>query len=181
MQSLNAILLTVPSGVVDCFFIIFAIWYNTRYGNTLHLASVLLLVSVLGLVLLVVIPIPQAKLLGLYMCWSFVAGYSLFLTAITNNVSGYTKKIFYSSSCMIFYTIGNFAGPQMMVSTQKPLYLGGMIGYMAANVVCLVLLQISRYYMAKTNKERLENPSSEKIDPTQDLTDVENPHFIYRL
>lgn len=115
------------------------------------------------------------------MCWSFAASYTLFLTALTNNVSGYTKKIFYSSSVMVFYTFGNFAGPQMMVPSQKPLYLGGMIGYMAADVVCIILLQIARYYMAKSNKERLDNPSNTKVDVNDDLTDVENPNFIYRL
>lgn len=174
-------MLSVPSGVVDCIYIGFAIWYNRRYGQTIHLASILLAIAFVGLLLLVVIPVPEVKLLGLYMCWSFAASYALFLTALTNNVSGYSKKIFYSSSVMVFYTIGNFAGPQMMVPSQTPLYLGGMITYMAANLICIVLLQIARYYMAKSNKKRLENPSSEKVDVSQDLTDVENPHFIYRL
>jgi ACS family allantoate permease-like MFS transporter len=178
---LNAILLTVPSGVVDCLFIVFAIWFNRRYGQTLHLACVLLVICIIGLILLIVIPVPQVKLLGLYMCWSFCAAYILFLTALTNNVAGYTKKIFYSSFIMIFYTIGNFAGPQMMVSWQKPLYLGGMIGYIAADAICIILLQYARYTMAKSNKERLANPSNTKIDGTQDLTDRENPHYIYRL
>ncbi|GAN07299.1 MFS allantoate transporter protein [Mucor ambiguus] len=180
-SSLNAILLTIPSGVVDCIYIAFAIWYNRKYGNTLHLACIMLGICILGLILLIVIPIPQVKLVGLYMCWSFCAGYVLFLTALANNVSGYTKKIFYSSSVMVFYTIGNFAGPQMIVESQKPLYLGGMIGYIAADAICIALLQIARYTMAKSNKQRLENPAKEKIDPTQDLTDKENPHFLYRL
>jgi ACS family allantoate permease-like MFS transporter len=96
-------------------------------------------------------------------------------------VSGYTKKIFYSSSVIVFYTIGNFCGPLMMVATQAPLYLGGMIGYIAADAICIILLQIARYYMAKENKERLSNPSSMKVNPEEDLTDCENPNFIYRL
>jgi hypothetical protein len=35
--------------------------------------------------------------------------------------------------------------------------------------------------MAKENKERLSNPSSMKVNPEEDLTDCENPNFIYRL
>lgn len=174
-------MLSVPSGVVDCIYIAFAVWFNRRYGQTLHLACVLLFVAIIGLILLIVIPVPQVKLLGLYMCWSFAASYVLFLTSLANNVNGYTKKIFYSSVVMVFYTIGNFAGPQMMLPSQRPLYLGGMIGYMAADAVCIILLQIARYCMAKSNKERLANPSSAKIDTDADVTDVENPHFIYRL
>lgn len=178
---MNAILLTIPSGVADCIFIAFAVWYNRRYGNTIHLASILLFVTIIGLILLIVIPTPKVKLIGLYITWAFCAAYVLFLTSLANNVSGYTKKIFYSSSVIVFYTIGNFCGPLMMVATQAPLYLGGMIGYIAADAICIILLQIARYYMAKENKERLSNPSSMKVNPEEDLTDCENPNFIYRL
>lgn len=52
---------------------------------------------------------------------------------------------------------------------------------MAADVICIILLQYARYTMAKSNKERLDNPSSDKVDGTQDMTDRENPHYIYRL
>ena len=138
-------------------------------------------ISILGLVLLLVIPIAQVKLVGLYMCWSFAAAYVLFLTAIANNVIGYTKKIFYSSAVMVLYTIGNFAGPQMMSASAGPLYLGGMIGFIVADFLAIILLQIARYLMLKTNKERLANPSSEKFDPSLDLTDIQNTNFIYRL
>ncbi|OBZ87200.1 hypothetical protein A0J61_04751 [Choanephora cucurbitarum] len=180
-SGLNSILLTVPNGVTDCIYIAFAIWYNRKYGNTIHLACVMMGISILGLVLLLVIPIAQVKLVGLYMCWSFAAAYVLFLTAIANNVIGYTKKIFYSSAVMVLYTIGNFAGPQMMSASAGPLYLGGMIGFIVADFLAIILLQIARYLMLKTNKERLANPSSEKFDPSLDLTDIQNTNFIYRL
>ncbi|RCH83896.1 hypothetical protein CU098_007114, partial [Rhizopus stolonifer] len=180
-SGLNSILLTVPSGITDCLYIIFAIWYNRKYGNTIHLACVMMGISLLGLILLLVIPVAQVKLIGLYMCWSFAAAYVLFLTALANNVIGYTKKIFYSSSVMVLYTIGNFVGPQMMSASAGPLYLGGMIGFIVADFLAIVLLQIARYIMLKSNKERLTNPSSQKVDPDVDLTDRENPHFIYRL
>lgn len=178
---MNAILLTIPSGAVDCIYIAIAIWFNRKYGHTLHLACVFLGICVIGLLLLIVIPVAKVKLLGLYMCWSFCAAYVLFLTALANNVSGYTKKIFYSSAVMVFYTIGNFCGPLMMVDKQKPLYLGGMIGYMAADVICILLLQLARWEMAKSNKKRLENTVSDEIDINDDLTDKENPGFLYRL
>ncbi|KAF7722522.1 hypothetical protein EC973_003085 [Apophysomyces ossiformis] len=179
-SSLDAILLSVPSGVVDCIIIIVAVWYNRRYGRTLYVASILLTISTLGLILLVTIPKPQVKLLGLYLCWAFPAAYTLLLASVANNVSGYTKKIFYSCVMIVMYTIGNFAGPLMMVSWQKPLYLGGMIGYMAANTVSSILMLFAHYLMAKSNRERLANPQP-PVDPDADLTDRENPNFIYRL
>ncbi|KAG0166807.1 hypothetical protein DFQ28_010695 [Apophysomyces sp. BC1034] len=179
-SNLDAILLSVPSGVVDCIFIIVAVWYNRHYGRTLYVASILLTISTLGLILLVTIPKPQAKLLGLYLCWAFPAAYTLLLASVANNVSGYTKKIFYSCVMIVMYTIGNFSGPLMMVSWQKPLYLGGMIGYICANTISSVLMLIAHYFMAKSNRERLANPKPE-VDTSEDLTDRENPNFIYRL
>ncbi|KAF7727465.1 hypothetical protein EC973_007534 [Apophysomyces ossiformis] len=179
-SSLEAILLGVPSGVVDCIIIIIAVWFNRRYGHTLYLAAFLPCLSTLGLLLLVVIPQPQVKLVGLYLCWANPAAYTMFLASVANNVSGYTKKIFYSSAVMVMYTIGNFIGPLIMVGWQKPLYLGGMIGSMGANTATTLLILFARYLMAKSNRERLANPKPE-VNPDQDLTDRENPNFIYRL
>lgn len=59
----------------------------------------------LGLILLVAIPLAKAKLLGLYLCWAYAAGYTMLLTSVANNVSGYTKKIFYSVSIIVLYTV----------------------------------------------------------------------------
>ena len=62
-------------------------------------------IDVIGLILLVVIPVTRIKLVGFYMTWSYCAAYVLLITSVTNNVSGYTKKIFYNGSLMVFYTV----------------------------------------------------------------------------
>jgi hypothetical protein len=139
----------------------------------------LLLIAIVGLLLLVVIPVPKAKLLGLYMVWAFAAAYVLLLVSVANNVSGYTKKIFYSCSIMVFYTFGNFIGPFLMVPSQAPLYVGGMVGCMVANAVTIVLFIYARWDMAKENRKRQANPVDMEVLP--DMTDVENKNFIYRL
>ncbi|KAI9018502.1 major facilitator superfamily domain-containing protein [Phycomyces nitens] len=180
-SSLNAILLSIPSGVIDCIYIVAAVYINKRWGHTLLTCAALLGFSTLGLILLISIPSGPPKLAGLYLCWAYAAAYVMLLTSVANNVAGYTKKVFYSTGIMIFYTIGNFAGPQMMLARQAPRYLGGMLGYMAANVICMVLLVIARHLMIKSNRERLANPSNAVIDINDDLTDRENPHYIYRV
>ncbi|KAG2226507.1 hypothetical protein INT45_014251 [Circinella minor] len=179
-SSLNAILLSIPSGVVDCIFIIAAVWYNRRYGQTLYVACFFLVIAIIGLILLVAIPKPQIKLVGLYLSWAYCASYTLMLVCVANNVSGYTKKIFYSSGIIIGYTIGNFVGPLIMVSWQAPLYLGGMIGCMGANLVSIFLLLIARYFMAKVNRERQANIGNNDapLPGTDDLTDKEDTKFL---
>lgn len=64
-----------------------------------------MVVDIIGLILLLVIPVEKVKLLGFYLAWSYCAAYVLLVTSISNNVSGYTKKIFYNGLLMIFYTV----------------------------------------------------------------------------
>lgn len=102
----------------------------------------------------------------------------MLLTVVANNVAGYTKKVFYSSSIMIFYTLGNFIGPFMMVDSQKPLYIGGMIGFIAADFICILLYMYLRWTMIRENRRRLALPA--KMEVVDDMTDIENKNYIYR-
>ncbi|KAI8643278.1 major facilitator superfamily domain-containing protein [Parasitella parasitica] len=178
--SLSAILLSIPSGITDCFFIVVAVWYNRRYGNTLYGACAFLCTAIIGILLLVVIPVAKAKLLGLYLTWAYAAGFVLLLVSVANNVAGYTKKVFYSSSIMVFYTFGNFIGPFFMVESQAPLFVGGMVGCMVANAATIILFIYARWEMAKENRRRMAG-SVEMEEVAPDMTDVENKSFIYRL
>ncbi|KAI8339466.1 major facilitator superfamily domain-containing protein [Chlamydoabsidia padenii] len=179
-ERLNSILLTIPSGVADIIYIVVAITVNRRWGKTLPMASALLIWSTVGLILLITIPYAKAKLLGLYMCWGFAAAYVLLLTSLANNVTGYTKKIFYSSCTIVLYTIGNFAGPLMTMNQPAP-YVGGMIGFCVANVLAVILMMIAHYSMLRENRRRLASTSERKFDVLDDLTDRENTNIIYRL
>ncbi|KAI9316390.1 major facilitator superfamily domain-containing protein [Dichotomocladium elegans] len=180
-SGVDALLLGVPTGAVVIIFIALSIWYNRKYGNTLYVACVMLVITIIGLILLITIPVPKAKLLGLYLLWGYCAAFSMFLSSVANNVCGYTKKLFYSSCIIVFYTIGNFAGPLMMVDSQKPLYLGGMIAYIAADAIAILLLLYARYWMARSNRERLSRGISKSEGEKLDMTDREDPNFIYRL
>lgn len=103
----------------------------------------------------------------------------MLLVSVANNVAGYTKKAFYSSALMVFYTFGNFIGPFLMVPSQAPLYVGGMVGCIVANAVAILLLIYARRLMAKENLRRMANPTNQVVLPN--MTDVENENFIYRL
>lgn len=82
---------------------------------------------------------------------------------------------------MIFYTFGNFIGPLIMLENEAPTYKTGMIIYCIGNAAIIVMLFIVRQIMARDNKIRLANPSTEKFDIKDDLTDKENKNFIYKL
>ncbi|CEG64648.1 hypothetical protein RMATCC62417_01584 [Rhizopus microsporus] len=177
-SKLQSILLTIPSGASTCIFILIGVYFNRRYGHTLYLASLFLIVAIIGLILLLVIPAFKVKLLGLILVWSYCASFVMLLTVVANNVAGYTKKVFYSSSIMIFYTLGNFIGPFMMVDSQKPLYIGGMIGFIVADFICILLYMYLRWTMIRENRRRLALPA--KMEVVDDMTDIENKNYIYR-
>ncbi|KAI8393772.1 major facilitator superfamily domain-containing protein [Radiomyces spectabilis] len=180
-NQLQSVLLSIGTGGSDIILIMGAVWVVQRTKQTIYTACGLMVIDIIGLILLVVIPVPKAKLVGFYLAWSYCAAYVLLVTTIANNVSGYTKKIFYNGLLMVFYTVGNFVGPLMMVESQKPTYIGGMIGYIVANTIVIVLLLIARWRMAIVNKQRLSKPSEYVTNVEDDLTDVQDPNFIYRL
>jgi hypothetical protein len=140
-----------------------------------------MIIDIIGIILLEVIPNQHAKLVGFYLAWSYCAAYVLMVTSVSNNVSGYTKKIFYNGVIMIFYTLGNFCGPLMIVESQAPNYMGGMIGYICANSIVVVLLLIARYKMAVINRIRLNTSPDVMTSVEDDLSDLQDPNFLYRL
>lgn len=111
---------------------------------------------------------------------AIIRSYVLLLTSLANNVTGYTKKIFYSSCTIVLYTIGNFAGPLMTMNQPAP-YIGGMIGFCVANALAIILMMIAHFSMLKENRRRLASTTERKFDVLDDLTDRENTNIIYRL
>jgi hypothetical protein len=145
-------LLSAGTGGSTILFILIGIVSVQKTQQTIYTACGLMAADIVGIILLLVIPVTHVKLLGFYMAWSYVAVYVLMVTSISNNVTGYTKKIFYNGVLMIFYTVGNFAGPFMM---EAPPYIAGMLGYIVANCIVIALLLIARWRMAIENRKRL--------------------------
>lgn len=143
----------------------------------------MLSVSVIGFILVLVIPFNQAKLAGLYVCFGYIGALVLVMTSISNNVSGYTKKIFYNCSMVFFCAIGNFVGPQLMIPSQSPLYIGGLVTYIGSNFICIACLLVARYAMKKVNDSRQLNYKLENDNETNntDITDKQDNRFIYKL
>ncbi|KAI8065473.1 major facilitator superfamily domain-containing protein [Gongronella butleri] len=183
-NSLQSVLLSTGSGLSDIVYILGSVYIVTHYKHSvLYTAMGLMTIDVIGLLLLLLIPIPKLKLIGFYLAWPYAACFVLILNTIANNVSGFTKKIFYSSVCMIFYCIGNVAGPFMMVKSQSPSYWGAMVGYCCSGTVCVICLGLARLWMAKLNNEKSRRRQSgvEKSNAMVDMTDREDPDFEYIL
>jgi cbb3-type cytochrome oxidase subunit 3 len=107
----------------------------------------------------------------------------LLQASIASNVSGYTKKIFYTGGNLVFYTIGNFIGPLLLRNKEAPRYLTGMGVYIAANVLTIILFAYVRLVYVKENKKRHLDKNiniAALPDDLEDVTDLQNEHFVYR-
>lgn len=182
-SGLNSILLNIPSGCATVLLTGLFVWISKKYNETIYVAMASNTVSLLGCVLLAAIPGGGAKLTGLYLSWACTPTYLLLQASITSNVAGYTKKNFYTACNMIFYTFGNFIGPLLLKDKDAPRYLPGVGVYIAANAICIICFFIVRLLYVRDNKKR----NIENVDKNvslegdlEDITDVQNPHYVYR-
>ncbi|KAL7318911.1 hypothetical protein PS15m_002094 [Mucor circinelloides] len=123
-SSLNSIILQIPNGVSAASFAIVSALIAHKLQKNTFIAIGTALISLLGCILMAVIP-GTPKLVGLYLSWAMTGTVSLVLTLVTNNISGYTKKVFYNAVIVVGQTFGNFIGPLIMIQEQAPTYWGG--------------------------------------------------------
>ncbi|CAO3580886.1 unnamed protein product [Absidia cylindrospora] len=182
-SGLDAVLLQVPNGAISVIGVIAVIIISRRYNEIIYTAIGALLVSALGIILLMAIPQGKVKLLGTILIHVYGSAYCMLLTSIASNASGYTKKIFYQGLQLIFYTLGNFIGPFFMTDSAAPRYLGPLAGYLVCNLMTCLLLFIARTLMKAENRRKRSQPgfNENERDITLDLTDKQDPNFIYRL
>ncbi|CAO3610416.1 unnamed protein product [Cunninghamella blakesleeana] len=185
-SNLQAILLNIPNGACGALLIGISMFLSKKYNEFCYVGMLFSIVSLIGVLLLAVIPSGGVKLLGIYLAYACTPIFVLMQTSISNNVKGYSKKVFYTSSQLVFYTIGNFVGPLCIVN-QAPRYIIGMSVYCVANVIIFCLFALIRWDIVRCNRKKQLTgggvagaSSTDKTEVANDLTDVEDPHFIYR-
>lgn len=80
---------------------------------------------------------------------------------------------------IIGYTVGNIVGPVIMIDGPK--YVGGMVGCISANFVMILLMVYLRFWLAHENKRRAANGGEKLTSVDNDITDRQDPNFVYRL
>jgi hypothetical protein len=177
----QSVLLQIPSGTISSGFVVIAVIVHRKTRQLAYSGFFLTAVSALGLLLLAVLPQERVKLLGYYFQWSSSGAYTLVVVAISSTVSGYSKKIFYNGMLMVAFTLGNFIGPLMMVAHESPQYKSAMWGYFAANIVVMISFILLRIWLARLNKKKAGGRSDAQTDVNMNLTDREDPNWVYLL
>lgn len=180
-DTLDTILLQIPSGFVSALFVFGGVMLHRKTGQLCFSVMVLSTISGIGCLLLAVLPQNGIKLLAFYLSWPCTGAYTLIVSLISSTVSGYSKKIFYNGILMIAYTLGNFIGPLVILDHEAPAYKSAMWVYFAANVLVCVCFVLIRVWLSRLNVKKAPGRTNEPTDVNLNLTDREDPNYVYKF
>ncbi|KAI0144018.1 major facilitator superfamily transporter allantoate [Hypoxylon sp. NC0597] len=184
----QSLLLGAPGGAVQVMSLLVAGHFGDRFKNRILFGAGGVLVSVLGLFLILLLPDSNSggRLAGYYLYQCVSTGFVALLGLISTNVAGWTKKTTSAAMYLIAYCVGNIIGPQVFQSTDAPRYRNANITVLVCMAVSFAILIFINFWCRRQNKAKAAIRASSgytKVDGQEflDLTDRENPEFIYSL
>lgn len=126
------------------------------------------------------------RLAGYYFTQATATPFVAFLSLISTNVAGYTKKTTVAAMYLIAYCVGNIIGPQTFRPKDAPRYVPAEIVIICCYGVGLAIMLFIYLWCRSQNKKKAEiraQPGYQKLENQEflDLTDRENPEFVYIL
>ncbi|KAI9725141.1 MAG: hypothetical protein M1828_003483 [Chrysothrix sp. TS-e1954] len=182
----QSLLYGTPGGAVEVVTITLWGWLSYHYGNRIFFGACSLSLSIMGIILIVALPLdnPKGRLAGYYFTQASATSFVALLSLISSNVAGYTKKTTVAAIYLVGYCAGNIIGPQTFRPKDAPRYVPGEITILVCWCLCLILLGLIWAYCKYQNRQKQklrEQPGYEKLSNQEflDLTDRENPEFVY--
>ncbi|KAH9212068.1 MFS allantoate transporter-like protein [Leptodontidium sp. 2 PMI_412] len=184
----QSLLYGTPGGAVEVVFLIVCGYLGDKFGRRVLVGMSGMITSIVGMLLIVCLPFsnPSGRLAGYYLTQSSPTGFVALLSLISSNVAGYTKKTTVGALYLIAYCTGNIIGPQTFRPEDKPRYIPAEITIIVCYAVCTLDLAFIHWYYVRRNKMNegvRAQPGYRKLDKQEflDLTDRENPEFVYTL
>ncbi|OZJ03707.1 hypothetical protein BZG36_03303 [Bifiguratus adelaidae] len=184
----QTILLGIPTGFVQCVFLISGSQLSTRLNQRAYVICLYWLPVILGTSLLTALPRTEVAglLAGVYLLPAFTVTFIISLSWLPQTFVGHTKKVTAHAIFMIGYAVGNIIAPQCY--TDLPTYHHGIAITLACCCVCMALTLVIRSILWRENKRRDalqgdKQPTWEELVDIarRDLTDRENIYFRYKL
>lgn len=79
-------------------------------------------IGMVGMVLVYSLKSEAGRMTGIVIASAYAVNIPIFLSLITSNVSGFTKRSTVSAIVFVMYCVGNIVGPQFYLESQKPQY-----------------------------------------------------------
>lgn len=126
-----------------------------------------------------------------YLTGSYQASFVISLSLITSNTAGHSKKMIVSGMIWFGSCIGSISSPFFYIADQAPSYHLGIGSLLVANFLELITFFVLRYAFKRENRMKELNRAAlreagvgidnEGATAFHDMTDKENPNFVYVL
>lgn len=186
--SQQSLLYGTPAGALGVIVVLGWGVLSRHYGSRILWGVAAVATTMVGVVLIITLPVHNSigRLIGYYMTMALPAGEASMLSLIASNVAGYTKKTTVSAIFFLGYCTGNIIGPQTFRAQDGPHYVSAEITIIVLLAACIIDMFLIYLYLSWHNKKKegKRNQSNyEKISGIEfwDLTDKENPEFVYSL
>ena len=147
-----------------------------------------LLLAILGMLLITCLDNSHSvgRLVGYYLTQASPTPFVALLSLISTNVAGWTKKTTVAAVYLIGYCVGNIIGPQVFQDKDKPQYRPAEITIIVCWCACLLDILFIYFWYRRQNRLKADvraQPGYQKLEGQEfyDLTDRENPEFVYSL
>lgn len=185
----QSLLYGTPGGAVEVVALIVTGWLGDRLGSRILTSSGGMILAILGMALIVGLPLEgynKGRLAGYYLTQASPTPFVCFLSLISSNVAGYTKKTTTAAMYLIAYCVGNIIGPQTFRPSDAPRYVSAEVTILVCYCVCLLIMAFLYWWSRVQNSKKAAiraRPGYEKLENQEwlDLTDRENPEFNYVL
>ncbi|KAI0456908.1 major facilitator superfamily transporter allantoate [Xylaria acuta] len=184
----QSLLLGVPAGAVQVITLIGFGYLGRRFNNRILINSIGPLLAILGLFLIRFLPseIKGGRLAGYYLWGSSSTGFVCVLSLISSNIAGWTKKTTAAAMYLVAYCVGNIIGPQVFRPGDAPAYHTAITVILVAFILAYFVMIFIYFWCRRQNIAKASiraAPGYSKIEGQEfmDLTDRENPEFIYAL
>ena len=184
----QSLLYGTPGGAVEVVALCLCGYLGDRYGQRILVSLTGLLCAMLGMILIVALPSANntGRLIGYYLTQASPTPFVALLSLISTNVAGHTKKTTCAAMYLIAYCTGNIIGPQIFVAKDAPQYRPAEITILACWAAGFCDLLLLWWYLRWQNRKKeaaRKRPGYAKVAKQEflDLTDKENPEFVYTL
>ncbi|EXJ85329.1 hypothetical protein A1O1_05693 [Capronia coronata CBS 617.96] len=187
-SALKTSLYTTPAGALEVVGVLFFGWLSTK-KNCMGLALMLSVIpGIGGLAGMMTLPVTHRyNLLACAWCQNIVGSpIILSWTLPATNVAGHTKRATVLGLYFIFFCGGSIAGPHLFFEQEAPRYPSALKGMMVCYAVGFGTQAVYTAFVYAQNKARDKKQlhtqvEREALEGFEDLTDMENLHFRYRV
>ncbi|OWT36143.1 hypothetical protein C362_06177 [Cryptococcus neoformans Bt1] len=194
-STLNAQLISIPLGVMGIISFLLIGWLIKKTDETCLCMVGFAIPNMAGTIVLLTVEQNDKTKGGLvaafYLMQLFGACYPAVLMLLSRNSAGQTKKSITYAVTFIGWSSGNAIAPQIFQSKWAPRYLHSLHIHLALYGCFIITALLTRTLLWRRNKKTLAAKEArraaegegfiENLHAFEDLTDLENPDFVYSL